>query len=439
MPLSRRRFLVTAAASGLVGGGVLAACSRSVPEIDEEDPLRLRVWSEAAAAAYETSLEQFTADTGITVEVEVLGWDEYWDTLPLDVAAESLPDVLWMNTANLDQTITSGQVMELGDIVGGRVGQWEEVATDLYRREDGLWGVPQVFDQSLLVAHDDLLAAAGVDASQLSFDPDAISDPLRDLARQITVDAEGRHPGDDGFDAAGRVTFGFSAYPDRAAVLGPFIAATGGSWQDQEGAFTFASEEGISAVQYLADLATSHLAPDGATTAADLGHCRDLFAAGTLGLLQTGTYDLAPLVAEISGAFSWSVHPVVAGPEGSRPLVHAIAAVGAQSDDDERSAAIGLLLEWLGSVDGQRPLAEARIGVPAHRDLRGAWSQAWKHEGVDVSALEVPVTIARPETGQRSAEGTGAALPIIAEVFTGEADAADALPRAQEAAQSARG
>ena len=222
-------------------------------------------------------------------------------------------------------------------------------------------------------------------------------------------------------------------------MLGPFIAAEGGSWQDEDGTVTFASEEGIAAVQYLADLVSAHLAPDGEDAVEDPTLCRTLFLQGKLGLLQTGTYDLHTLAEEIDGAFEWGVHPVVAGPEGPRPLVHSIAALGVDPQDEEREKAIAELLSWLGGAEGQRPLAENRLGIPAHRDLRGAWEESWEAAGVDVTVIEVPEAVARPEVGERSATATGAAMPIIAEVFLGDTDAAEALPRAQQAAREAMG
>ncbi|ASK67223.1 sugar ABC transporter substrate-binding protein [Brachybacterium avium] len=425
---------------GAAGIGTLSGCSRDRPvELEDGDRLRMRVWSESAATAYEASLEDFTSATGIDVELEVLGWDDYWEQLPMDVASGDLPDVLWMNTANLAQAHASGTLLEVGEIVGEDAAGWESAATDLYRIDEGLWGVPQVWEQSILVAHEGLVAAAEGDAAALVFDSAAPSDPLRELSRALTVDGEGRRPGEPDFDPATRKTFGFSAHPDRTAVLGPFIAAQGGSWQDEKGAMSFASAEGIAAVQYLADLASAHLGPAGQDTVADPSLCRTLFLEGKLGLLQTGTYDLHTLSEEIDGTFTWGIHPVVAGPEGTRPLVHSIAALGIDPGDDDREKAIGELLRWLGGVEGQRPLAENRLGIPAHRDLRGAWEKSWDAAGVDVSVIEVPEEAARPEIGDRSGIATGTAMPIIAEVFLGETDAAEALPRAQQAAREAMG
>ena len=433
---TRRQLLLTTAATGLAGAGTLAGCSRGGPaELEEGDRLRMRVWSEAAGSAYEESLAAFTEDSGIEVELEVLAWDDYWTQLPLDVAAGSLPDVLWMNTAHLAETQAQDVLLDVGEIVGGDDSGWEEAATELHRIEDTLWGVPQLWDQSLLVANQELVAGAEGDPSALRAEPGAPSDSLRDLAAALAADGEGRHPGDEGFDAGSREIYGFSAHPDRTAVLGPFIAGQGGTWQDEDGAMSFATEEGTAAVQYLADLVADHLAPDAARTVEEPSLCRDLFVKGKLGLLQTGTYDLHTLVDEVDGAFEWTLHPVVEGPEGARPLVHSVAAVGVDPDDEDREKAIGALLSWLGGVEGQRPLAENRLGIPAHRDLRSVWEESWAEAGADVSALEVPGEPARPEQGARSAEATGAALEVIAEVFVGESTAEEALPRAQKAAR----
>ncbi|HEX7350354.1 ABC transporter substrate-binding protein [Brachybacterium sp.] len=437
---TRRQLLLATAVTGLAGVGVLAGCSGDeAAELEEGDALRMRVWSEAAAAAYEDSLAEFTEATGIEVDLKVLTWDDYWTQLPLDVASGDLPDVLWMNTAHLAQAHAGGELLEIGEEVGDAAARWESAATDLYRLDDGLWGVPQIWEQSILVAHEGLVAEAEGDASALTFDAAAPTDPLRELAAALTTDAEGRKHGEDDFDPSARTVFGFSAHPDRTAVLGPFVAGQGGSWQDEDGTLTFASAEGIDAVQYLADLAAEHLAPAGKDTVEDPTLCRTLFLEGKLGLLQTGTYDLHTLTEEIGGGFDWGIHPVVAGPKGTRPLVHAIAAVGVDPDDEDREKAIIELLTWLGSADGQRSLAENRLGIPAHRELRGAWEESWAEAGVDVSGIETPETASRPETGDRSAIATGTALPIIAEVFRGDTDAAEALPRAQQAAREAMG
>src|SRR5699024_12231884 len=101
-----------------------------------------------------------------------------------------------------------GYLLAIGEIVGEAVSGWERAATDLYRLEEGLWGVPQVWEQSILVAHEGLIAAVEGDPSALSFEVDAPTDPLRELAGALTVDGEGRHPGGEGFDPGSRTPLG---------------------------------------------------------------------------------------------------------------------------------------------------------------------------------------------------------------------------------------
>lgn len=439
--IARRRLLGAMTASG--AALALSACGsrRRRTKDTETPPLRLRVWSEPAATAYREALSGFQSTSGLAVEVESQPWDDYWASLPLDVADRSAPDLLWMNTANLAQLQANEVLLDVGELVGDATSAIEPITADMYRIDEALWGLPQLWERTVLVANRNLTEAAGVDPSALACDPSAPSDALRDAARSITVDEGGRHPGDEGFDVEHVAVTGFSSHPDRSALLGPFIAAHGGHWQNAKGQADFASPEGIAAVQYLADLALKHqVAPPGELTVSDPSLCRQRFVEGTLGLLQTGTYDLDALQAGIDGSFPWDLHPPVAGPHGVRPLVHAIALVAVRPKKDERTEAIGELLAHLATLEAQRPLAEARLGIPAHRDLRGAWEQAWKDTGVDVSVLgDAPTEIAWPERGVRSAEAVEAAMGPIAEVFTGQKPAQEALPEAQTAARDAVG
>lgn len=441
MPTRRELLQLAAAAGTAVGATALAGCSGPERTVGEDpDAIHLRVWNEAAADAYRSVLDGIDLPGGYVVEVEAMPWDEYWKSLPLDVADGSVPDLLWMNTANLAQLQANDELVDVGEILGDAVSQWEQIATEQYRIDEKLWGVPQLYERTILLANRTLTGPAKVDPSELSFDPAAETDRLRDAARALTVDSEGRHPGEEDFDPEARTAHGFSSHPDRTALLGPFIAATGGRWQDEEGEYVFASEQGVAAVQYLADLCHGHLAPTGKEVVGDPGLCRQLFVQGKLGLLQTGTYDLQAVASTMGEGLEWDIHPPVRGPEGTRPLVHTIAMVATTSRDDDRDAALAEVLSVLGSADGMRPLAEARLGIPAHRDLRGAWEDAWAQEGVDVSVLgETPTEVAQPEHGLRSADGVGAALGVIATVFSEDRPAAEAMPEAVQAAQDARG
>lgn len=440
---SRRLILSSAAAGAAL---TLASCGKQRDTDDgdaEETTLLLRVWEERAADAYREALKGFSTSGGFTVEVEVEAWADYWENLPLEVAAGDGPDIAWMNTAQLARFRTGEQLLEVGAVVGDAASQWEEHATAQYRDDAGLWGVPQTWAATMLAVNRAHTDEAGVDPSSLVMSPSGDGDTLSAAAAKLTIDGQGRHPGEDGFDAATRTRTGFSAHPDRTAVLGPVVASAGGSWQADDGAFTFADGPGAAAIAHLVDMAARGLAPDGAETSAQPALCRTMFIQGRLSLLQTGTYDLRTLIDDSAGAFPIELHPVVAGPKGRWPLVHTVAAVGVQPDDDEeRATAIGEVLARLGEAKVHQALIEAEVGIPARKDQRGAWVEYWVKAGADPSAVLEGVDaadgLAEPEKGVRSAEGTAAAMPVLGEAFATPAEAAQDIARAQEEANAAR-
>lgn len=445
MQLTRRGLF---GSLGVLGAGAsLGACSGPPdPKKAKSDPdtLLVRLWDQDVADALTKAVRSFTRDTGWKVAFDVRAWDDYWTSLPLDVASEDAADVFWMNAANLAQLQVAGSLLDLDEagVSGGDA--WQSEVTDLYRREDTLWGVPITWETTHLLCNDDLLKTAKVDPDKLAFDPSATTDPLRKAATLLTRDGNDKHPGQKGFDPATRVSYGFGAVPDRVSVLGPFIAANGGAWQNEDESFAFASPEGVAALEYLAEMAgTWSLAPAGEDSVASPTLAREWFSEGRLALVQVATHELATVAARAEKDLSWSVHPALPGPKGSAPLVHGVAAVGnaasaeKKPDKGDRPLKRGIteLLTWLGSAEAQEPLGTSGLGIPAHRDAQDAFRSHWKKHDVDLgTSLDVPDRTARPETGVRSAEGTAAALPILQKPFLGTMDAADAAPKAQKAA-----
>ena len=451
--LKRRTLLSSFAAAGLLG--TAAACSPSGggdsgsggegggsdaggSSGGDKGTLTFRLWDENAVAAYEESFAAFTEQSGWNVKIDVVPWADYWTRLPLDVASGDAADVYWMNSANYVLYKDSGDLLDINEVVPDGASQWEKAVVDLYSRDGGLWGVPQIWDSIAVFYNKALVEEAGVDPSALAFDPAADTDSLREAGRKLTVDGEGRHPGEDGFDVDSRAQFGFNSQADRQAIIGPMLASNGAQWQDED-VYTFASPEGIEAFQYMADLINvENIAPSAADTNENGDFTRDLFTQGKLALFQSGPYNLLPVSDGVADSFEWALAAPVAGPDGAKSLVHGVVAVGNAKADDEQQAGIAELLTWLGSKDGQLPLAEQGVSFPGHIDAQDAYIEFWKGKGVDVSVfVEAAKNPAEADTGARANAGLTAAMPIFQEVFIGRLSAADGIPQAQEEGNAA--
>ena len=436
--LKRRTLLSSFAAAGLLT--TAAACSPSSDDgggdgtsDGSKGSLTFRLWDENAVPAYEESFKAFTADSGWDVKIDVVPWGDYWTRLPLDVASGDAADVYWMNSANYILYKDSEDLLDINEIIPDGASQWEKSVVDLYTRDGGLWGVPQIWDSIALFYHKGLVEEADVDPSALSFDPTAETDSLRDAGRALTVDGDGKHPGDDGFDADSRTQFGFNSQADRQAIIGPMLAANGADWQEED-EYTFASSEGIEAFQYMADLInTENIAPSASDTNENGDFTRDLFTQGKLGLFQSGPYNLLAISEGVDDSFEWALAAPVAGPEGAKSLVHGVVAVGNAQADDDQQEGIAALLTWLGSVDGQMPLAEKGVSFPGHVDAQQAFLDFWDDKGIDVSVfVEAAKNAAEADTGSRANAGLEAAIPIFQEVFIGRLTAEEGIPQAQE-------
>ena len=449
--MKRRTILSSLAAAGLLG--TAAACSPSSDDGGDsaggasdaggstggdKGTLTFRLWDQNAVPAYEESFQAFTAESGWNVNIDVVPWGDYWTRLPLDVASGDAADVYWMNSANYVQFKDSEALLDINEIIPDGASQWEQSVVDLYTRDGGLWGVPQIWDSIAVFYNKGLVEEADVDPEDLVFDPSAETDSLRDAARALTLDGAGLHPGESGFDVDSREQFGFNSQADRQAIIGPMLASNGATWQEDD-QYTFASPEGIEAFQYMADLINvENVAPSAADTNENGDFSRDLFTQGKLGLFQSGPYNLLAISEGVADSFEWALAAPVSGPEGPKSLVHGVVAVGNAKAEDEQQEGIAELLTWLGSKEGQLPLAEQGVSFPGHVDAQDAYIDFWKEKGVDVSVfVEAAKDAAPADTGARANAGLTAAIPVFQEVFIGRLTAEEGIPQAQEEGNAA--
>ncbi|WP_058235448.1 ABC transporter substrate-binding protein [Devriesea agamarum] len=441
---TRRAVLMAAGATGALGA--LAACSPSAPSAGKSSgsasnrkAVTFRLWDDTAKPAYEESFKAFTAQTGYPVEIQLVPWESYWTKLPLDIASGDAADVFWMNSANYVQFQQSGNLMNVSTEVGNGEGAWEKSVVDLYTRDGGLWGVPQLWDSIAVFYNKKLTEAAGVDPSALTFVPgDGSGDTLIEAARKLTVDDAGKHPGEDGFAKDRRAVYGFNAQADRQAVIGCFLASNGGTWQEHD-KYVFDSPEGVGAFQYLSDLINKYVvAPSAADTNQNGNLTRDLFIQGKLGLFQSGPYNLKNIYEGVQQSFPWAIAPLVAGPAGGLSVVHGVVAAGNAKTKNKEGAT--KLLSWLGSAEGQRPIATHGVAFPAHRDVQKDFVDFWKAKNVDVNQfIAAAKHSVQADTGAKANAGLTAAMPTFQEILMGRIPAADGLKKAQADGNAAMG
>lgn len=396
--------------------------------------LTFRLWDESVAPAYEESFATFhNAYPDITVKVEVVGWEQYWKALPLDMSSGQMADLFWTNSSSFGRYADNGDLVNVTDVFGDQEPAWLASTADLYQRDGKLWGVPQLWDSIALYYNKELTKAAGVDSSDLTWAPGAgEGDTLLPALKKLTVDKAGKHPGDDGFNPESISQFGMNAAADLQAIYLDFLAESGSTFQADDDAFAFADEAGQQAFSYLVDLInTHHVAPSAADTNVDGEYALNLFLQGKMGLFQSGPYHLSAIADQAK--FEWGLAPMIAGPEGRVSVVHSVAVLG--NANSKHAEATALALKWLGSADGQRPIAKLGTAFPAVQAVQQEYVDFWADKNVDVTPfIEAAAgTTQKAPVGPKVGAGMDAYTPIIKEIFLGLRPVEQGLKDAQDA------
>lgn len=232
-------------------------------EDDEQISLRLGVsMTPAELESFETALD--------TIRERHQNWDIQLEQTPQDgivekintqIASDDLPDVVQIQGLFAQPWIRQGAFASLDDYAGDsafNVNDFFAAALDQFRWEDSLYGIPNHVAPDLVYLNLDMFEAAGVEPPS----DDWTMDDLSELAKELTLDADGRNANDPDFDSLNVVQWGLSVTPKNIWTrhyLLPFGADPCGNEDCTD--LEFSSPEVQEALQFWADLAQSGAAP----------------------------------------------------------------------------------------------------------------------------------------------------------------------------------
>ncbi len=77
------------------------------------------IWDNAQLAGLKEIMGDFTSETGIPVEIQVVTWDQYWTLLEAGAQGGSMPDVFWMHSNYSQKFMSNDILLDLTDRIGG--------------------------------------------------------------------------------------------------------------------------------------------------------------------------------------------------------------------------------------------------------------------------------------------------------------------------------
>jgi multiple sugar transport system substrate-binding protein len=326
--LTRRDFL-SLSASAAAGSLLLAACGAqptpeqaAEPKAEEAEPQQEEAAPKAEAPAAETVTITFSGwgaseeDEGVQAAIKVfeeeipnikVDWlhipDNYQDKILSMAAAGTPPDTGFVDNGAFRTYVRDGMLLDITDmlkadpVVGAKDYFIEPQETERCTYEGRWYGIGSCWVAPHVYYNADVFEEAGIEPP--SNDPAEAWDwdTLLQVATQLTVDANGNHPGDSGFDINNVERWGIH-WPTWSIPLHGAIASNGGYWIDPDThLLALDKPEAFEALQAVADLMLKHQVMPSSSVFEEAAGMAD-----TTQMLETGRLAMA---VDGSWALSW--------------------------------------------------------------------------------------------------------------------------------------
>lgn len=368
-----------AAVSSLVLAGCAGTPSEPTPSESSEAPApadagSITIWVDAdRAAVLESAAADFTAKTGVAVDLVQKEFGEIRDQFIQQVPTGEGPDIAVGAHDWLGLLVTNGVVapVELGD----RAGEFEDVAISAWSYEGQTYGVPYAIENIGLLRNTDLVAEAPTDFDDMIAKGKAAG---TEYAFLVGLDPEASDP--------------YHLYPFQTSFGAPvFGTAADGSYDAAD--LQIGNAGGQAFATWLAEQGAAGVLNTNIT--GDLA--RENFNAGKSPFFLTGPWN-APSAVEAGLNIAVDAIPS-AGGQTAQPFA-GVQGFFLSAQSENRLAANEFLLNYVGSVEVQTALYEVGGRAPA---LSAAFESALAADPItagfgEVGANAVPMP-SIPEMG----------------------------------------
>lgn len=362
-------------------------------QAQDQVTLRYMLWDTNQLPHYETCAENFTAaNPNITVEIEQLGWGDYWTAITTGFISDDAPDVFTNHLAKYPEFVELGQLVDIQPLIeadGVAVDIYYEGLADLWTRDGARFGLPKDWDTVAVIYNVAALEEAGIDPAIMdswTWNPDDGGD-FEDVIAQLSMDANGNNGLSDEFDPSNVEQFGFTSNGMGGAYgqteWSMFAVSTGfefnnGVWGDE---YYYDDDRLASSIQWFVDLWLE----DGYAPTLDeqtgLGRVA-LFQAGQAALVIDGSWMIGTY---LGSDFEVGFGRLPIGPEGNTSMFNGLADsiwVGS-----EHQAEAWEWVKYLASLECQQVIGESGVVFPAIPEATDLSLQARADNDVDVSAF----------------------------------------------------
>lgn len=343
---------------GACGGGGGSESGGDSGSGGGDGSLSVMIWDTYQEPGLTEILNDFTEETGIEAEIQVVTWDDYWTLLSAGAQGGSMPDVFWMHSNEAERYMSNEMLLDLTDRIAESdsidMSKYPEDITELYTYDGKNYAIPKDVDTIALWYNKTLFDEAGLAYPTA----DWTWDDLYEAAKALTKD--------------GVYGFGCSATNNQAGYYNLIYDMGGYVINDDKTASGYDDPNTIKAMQYFEKMIQEGIMPSQQTMSESAEDV--LLGSGTLAMATQGSWMLSAFKEnEYIAQNCDCVELPKDAASGKRVSIYNGLGWAASADTDNPDEA-WQLIEYLGSEEAQIRQAELGVTMSAYEGTSEAWA-----------------------------------------------------------------
>lgn len=363
------------------------------------------LWDSNQAKLIQQIADEFEKSTGIHVEIQINGWNDYWTALEAAATGGSLPDTFWMHSNNINYYASNDQLLDLTSYIEKSsdidLKNYPEGLGQIYNLNGKQYAIPKDYDTIGLWYNKTMFDKAGVKYPDETW----TWDDLKAAAKKLTT--------------SDKKQYGVLAPLHSQEGYYNFVYQNGGTIVTADKKSGYDDPKTIEAMQYYFDLVKEGLSP----AITNDPERQEVFQNGLTAMAFFGSWNLSGFAANEYIAKNCDVAVLPKANNGGKASIfnglgNCIAANTKHPEESWK------WIEYLSNEAGQKKQAELGIAISAFNGTADAWTKAYPQFNVKAYLDMVSYAQIRPYTNQTSV-WEDKAYELLTDVYTKGGDVTD--------------
>lgn len=149
----------------------------------KDKTLTVAIWDNGQKAGLQEIMDEFTKETGIKTELQVVEWSSYWTLLEAGASGGDMPDVFWMHSNEAVRYMSNDILLDLTDKIADsdklEMDKFPKDIKEMYQWDGKTYAVPKDIDTIAMWYNKDMFDEAGIDYPDVTVSSWFVLQPFR--------------------------------------------------------------------------------------------------------------------------------------------------------------------------------------------------------------------------------------------------------------------